>query len=868
MKTLRLILMLFILPVCALAQGAQYTGIAQTVRNMIGMGNVYVPIPGASVNVCTGVYTGTACPSGGNVTVYSNQALTTALTQPLTADNYGNFTFWAAPGAYYFTVTGQGAASSSYQLTLPFGISGTYNATAKSIEQVRYADQFATGGSGTVGSPWTGWQTAITSAGSGGAVRFPTGYYAYTGDLDITSPVTLDLLSGATLTINEGASSTCLSPATSCGNLHIDHTSNVTIEGANKAQSTLILNIASSDNGNNSLLVIDNSTHVTVRDLTIEQSGVTGRTGVLGNVYMLDSSYIDVKDNIVNGGSSTATFTINSSYIHETGNLLENTQADGAHFSRGSSHVWFNDNVVQNTGDDGLGLIGYIDAPTNYPPVSDVVATGNFFVSNGTGVAGRGFACDGCTNTIFAHNVVYNPRLACVFVGGEPDSSGSAVATSFPYDVKVSYNTLVGCGQAGSTGGTNQGVYITSARDLDISHNWIKNTYSDGVAFATAGTLAHVTDNTFENAGQRAISILPTTQTSTANARLITELWTNFGDGSPTSVGWSHVNLNGNKISHPALQAIYAVWDSTTKITNLAISGNDIHGSGATYNAEELAGADGVNVSHERIDATTGGIRIASTVGGVVEGNVLSNIGANGGILSISSNGLNIIGNTPGNGIFSDSGSASNLIALNQVSANQITVQSGSASLLLNPGDTTIDNFPNGISSTTGTFSGSVALNGGGSIANGKTLSNAGTFNGAGTFDFSGGTTTLGTSSIASGKTLTNSGTISGGTVNATTLQQGGASVALASQLPLSGSVAGSTTSLAANTCGDVVTQTVTGATTTMTPIVTVSGALPTSGLVIQAAVTSANTVSIEYCNVTTGSVVPAAATLEIRVVP
>lgn len=100
-------------------------------------------------------------------------------------------------------------------------------------------------------------------------------------------------------------------------------------------------------------------------------------------------------------------------------------------------------------------------------------------------------------------------------------------------------------------------------------------------------------------------------------------------------------------------------------------------------------------------------------------------------------------------------------------------------------------------------------------------------------------------------------------------LAEAGTAVALASQLPLSGSVAGSTTLLAANSCGDTVTVTITGATTSMVVEANSSAAFPatSNGLFTRAAVTSANTVTIGYCNVTSSGITPAAATVYVRVV-
>lgn len=105
-----------------------------------------------------------------------------------------------------------------------------------------------------------------------------------------------------------------------------------------------------------------------------------------------------------------------------------------------------------------------------------------------------------------------------------------------------------------------------------------------------------------------------------------------------------------------------------------------------------------------------------------------------------------------------------------------------------------------------------------------------------------------------------------GGTgLNSTAVFPASGTVAITSQLPLAGSVAGSTTVLAANSCGDAVTTTVTGATTSMSLSISPSND-PGLGLVWQGIVTGLNTVEVRYCNVTTVSITPAAVTFNIRV--
>jgi nitrous oxidase accessory protein NosD len=78
--------------------------------------------------------------------------------------------------------------------------------------------------------------------------------------------------------------------------------------------------------------------------------------------------------------------------------------------------------------------------------------------------------------------------------------------------------------------------------------------------------------------------------------------------------------------------------------------------------------------------------------------------------------------------------------------------------------------------------------------------------------------------------------------------------------------VGGSTSPLAATACGDSVAVTVPGATTMMVAEVSPQAAV-TSGLIWNAYVSAPNTVTIFYCNITTGSITPGAVKFNARVV-
>lgn len=98
-RLLLAVIALLLVPCAARAQGGLYS------EPILGANGR--PVVGASAQVCTAIGTqGSLCTP--TTTVYSNQALSTALTYPLATDSQGNLTFYVAPGLYYLTLYGQG----------------------------------------------------------------------------------------------------------------------------------------------------------------------------------------------------------------------------------------------------------------------------------------------------------------------------------------------------------------------------------------------------------------------------------------------------------------------------------------------------------------------------------------------------------------------------------------------------------------------------------------------------------------------------------------------------------------------------------------------------------------------------------------
>lgn len=92
------------------AQGYHYQSVVFNQRGTI-LGN-------ARITVCTSVGVGQPCAPTANV--YEDAALSGLKVNPFYADNVGNFDFWAAPGTYVVTITGQGiTGGETFVVSLP-----------------------------------------------------------------------------------------------------------------------------------------------------------------------------------------------------------------------------------------------------------------------------------------------------------------------------------------------------------------------------------------------------------------------------------------------------------------------------------------------------------------------------------------------------------------------------------------------------------------------------------------------------------------------------------------------------------------------------------------------------------------------------
>jgi len=107
--------LLMLLPSLAWAQGSNYRSTALSRRAVNGV-QVALALPQAQIQVCTGTQTQIPCTP--LATIYADSGLTTPLLNPFTADNNGNFSFWAPPGIYTVQITHPAAQPFSYTVVL------------------------------------------------------------------------------------------------------------------------------------------------------------------------------------------------------------------------------------------------------------------------------------------------------------------------------------------------------------------------------------------------------------------------------------------------------------------------------------------------------------------------------------------------------------------------------------------------------------------------------------------------------------------------------------------------------------------------------------------------------------------------------
>src|SRR5437016_13335230 len=221
------------------AQGVHHQEIALKATTAAGSsglsGSVMQPIPSAIITVCNGSVlpiTGSTCT--GLASIFSDAALSLALSNPFNADLNGNYGFWINPGSYIISVGGANITTYSYAITLACGVSSTCTYSGPMV----FNGSLAVSGAATVTNPCTmggfiyvstgGCYTTIPAAiaafsgGNCGMIYVPVG--TQTTNITINSSNACSSSASQMIIQGSGRRSTILKPASNAAVITLDST--------------------------------------------------------------------------------------------------------------------------------------------------------------------------------------------------------------------------------------------------------------------------------------------------------------------------------------------------------------------------------------------------------------------------------------------------------------------------------------------------------------------------------------------------------------------------------------------------------------------------------------------------------------------
>lgn len=332
--------------------------------------------------------------------------------------------------------------------------------------------------------------------------------------------------------------------------------SNIWLKGAGKAS---VIDIIDDGTATSTFVQLNTISNVKISDITIEQSNAVSRSSNFGLVKADLSNNVIISK--VNFGKATSTA------IHTTkcvnwlieGCDVGGTFADGFHISRESKKIRIIGNRFEDTGDDAIGIIGYIDAPTNYGKCEDIIISGNTIYDSDA----RGIVVNGGRNVVIADNTIRMTQKAGIQVG-----NGANIHNNLGIIIKG--NTIQDTGNVGS--GDISGIYFGYCRFGIISENIIDDSQGDGITIFPLAQDLTISDNQLSRAG-RGIFV---DQTQSTDSLVLQELYTDVGE-SATVAGVSNLKIISNTIMRMNLDGIYVDGEATLKSVDVIISKNTIY---------------------------------------------------------------------------------------------------------------------------------------------------------------------------------------------------------------------------------------------------------------------------------------------------
>ena len=270
-------------------------------------------------------------------------------------------------------------------------------------------------------------------------------------------------------------------------------------------------------------IYLSDVSNVTIRGLTIQSSNARSRSGVYGNIRIAGSRHIKILGNLVRKSSSVGIWAATTDGLLIRGNKISGTYADGIQISRACQHVRVIENEISFTGDDGIGIVGYVDGSKSYSAIADVTIAQNHIHDVTTSV-GRGISLYGVEKVTVTGNKITNIYDAGILVGAIAGTG--ATATRYSTGITITGNRIRATGVG--PGAANSGIYISYVRRATIALNTIDSTSANGIDLAGVVKDIRVKSNVISNWARSEIN--QAGEVTSTDPRLIREMFTNSGE--------------------------------------------------------------------------------------------------------------------------------------------------------------------------------------------------------------------------------------------------------------------------------------------------------------------------------------------------
>lgn len=408
---------------------------------------------------------------------------------------------------------------------------------------------------------------------------------------------------------------------------------------------------------------------VTIRDLTIT-SNAASRTGVYGLIRGTSAARLSVLNCRLLVSSATSIHLIGCTDSLIQGNYCSGAYADGIHLQRACKRVRVIDNHITAVNDDAIGVISYYDAGATNPN-EDILVQGNVIqnILTGSGVS------------------VLGGRRITVSDNQISDIDYPGIQASGSWET-ADYYYLVGCDITGNSvynvglnvGVTEYGIKLADGvRRVNVVGNSVDKTRAgSGIYVARVAKDVVIADNNVSRAADRGIFI---DQTTSTNARVISELFTDQGETGVTTARTASVAITGNNVRKSTLEGIFVNGDtSPDQILDVTVTDNVVAANttkGIVFDCVRRSSIVG-NITNANV---TTGIALNNSLELTVSGNTAAANTDGIVLVNVDDSTLTanvVVNNTTGGGIYEDASCTGNLIAGNVLKGNnafQINVQ-------------------------------------------------------------------------------------------------------------------------------------------------------------------------------------------------